>query len=113
MNDLQKLGNLESLDELSWELLWSFVRDDYWWFFAGLLVLLGVLFVVNYFKRLPIPLIEIGRTEPSTLMSAISRTLFGRSKAFDQYSMKKTVPGANVQAAKTITSDAISQSGQS
>jgi len=51
MNDLQKMGNLEALDELTGSLLWSYIRDDYWWFFAGLLGLLAVLFGVNYFTR--------------------------------------------------------------
>lgn len=51
MNDLTKLGNFEALDELSGALLWSYVRDDYWWFFAALLALLAVLFGLNYFTR--------------------------------------------------------------
>ena len=51
MNELQKLGNLQALDKLTRELLWSYVRDDYWWFFLGLFGLLAVLFVVNYFTR--------------------------------------------------------------
>ena len=51
MNDIQKAGQLNALDELTWNLLWSYVRDDYWWFFSGLLGLLIFLFGVNYFTR--------------------------------------------------------------
>jgi len=51
MNDLAKLGNLEALQELTWELVWSYFRDDYRWFIPGLLGLLLFLFFVNYFTR--------------------------------------------------------------
>ena len=51
MKDLLNSGELEALDELTWSLLWSFVRDDYWWFFVGLFGLLAVLFGINYFTR--------------------------------------------------------------
>lgn len=51
MNDLQKLGNLEAIEELSGALVWSYIRDDYWWFFIGLLAILVLLVGVNYFTR--------------------------------------------------------------
>ena len=51
MNDLQQLGNLEALDELTWSYAWYLLRTDYWWFFTGLFALLAVLFGVNYFTR--------------------------------------------------------------
>lgn len=51
MNDIQNAGNLDTLDELSGKLIWSYVRDDYWWFFAGLIGLLAFLGLVNYFTR--------------------------------------------------------------
>jgi ABC-type transport system involved in multi-copper enzyme maturation permease subunit len=51
MNDLAKLGNLEALQELTWELFWSYFRDDYSWFIPGLVGLLLFLFFVNYFTR--------------------------------------------------------------
>lgn len=51
MNEIQKSGNLDPLDELTGNLIWSYVRDDYWWFFAGLLGLLAFLALVNYFTR--------------------------------------------------------------
>lgn len=51
MNDLPNSGMPEVVDELTWSILWSFVRIDYLWFVAGLLGLLAVLFGVNYFTR--------------------------------------------------------------
>jgi len=51
MNELQEMGKLEALDELTWSLMWTYARDDYWWFILGLLALLVVLFGVNYFTR--------------------------------------------------------------
>ncbi len=54
MNDLPKLGGtdpLQAIDELSWGLLWTYVRDDYLWFVVGLFGLLAALFFVNYFTR--------------------------------------------------------------
>lgn len=51
MNEIQKAGNLNPLDELTGNLIWSYVRDDYWWFFAGLFGLLAFLALVNYFTR--------------------------------------------------------------
>lgn len=51
MNDIQNVGNMDALDELSGKLIWSYVRDDYWWFLAGLIGLLAFLGIVNYFTR--------------------------------------------------------------
>ena len=51
MNEIPKAGNLNALDELTGNLIWSYVRDDYWWFFAGLIGLLVFLLGVNYFTR--------------------------------------------------------------
>lgn len=51
MNDLTKIGNLDALQELTWELFWSYFRDDYVWFLPGLLGLLLFLIGVNYFTR--------------------------------------------------------------
>lgn len=51
MNEIQNVGNMDALDELSGKLIWSYVRDDYWWFLAGLIGLLAFLGVVNYFTR--------------------------------------------------------------
>lgn len=51
MDGVAGLGNLDALQELTWELFWSYFRDDYLWFVLGLAGLLLVLFGVNYFTR--------------------------------------------------------------
>ncbi len=51
MDGVTGLGNLDALQELTWELFWSYFRDDYLWFVLGLAGLLLVLFGVNYFTR--------------------------------------------------------------
>ena len=53
MNDLEKMGNLDSQVDLTWGFVLSFFTDpDYYiWFFPGLLSILAFLVGVNYFTR--------------------------------------------------------------
>ena len=53
MNDLEKMGNLDSQVDLTWGFVLSFFTDpDYYiWFFPGLLTILAFLVGVNYFTR--------------------------------------------------------------
>ena len=48
MNDLP---NLKAQSELTWSLIWSYLSQEYRYFFVGLLVISALLILVNYFTR--------------------------------------------------------------